>query len=46
MCAMQQHNFVTKSRHCVDKPPLSWEGGLAGTEEPGMKAEPEALPDG
>ena len=23
-----------------------WEGGLAGTEEPEMKAEPEAFPDG
>lgn len=46
MCHMQQHNFVGQSRRCVDKPPLSWEGGLAGTEEPGMKAEPEALPDG
>ena len=45
MCHMQQHNFVGQSRHCVDKPPPSWEGGLAGTEEPGVKAELEALPD-
>lgn len=46
MCHMQQHSFVGQSGHCVDKPPPSWEGGLAGTEEPEMKAEPEALPDG